>query len=242
MMKFAVLAGLCAVALSAQADDKAVRDAIAKLVPDASIDTIAESAMPGVYEVSMGGQLVYVSGDGRFLLQGTLYDIENRTDLTERKRNVVRQAALADLPRDKFIVFEPEEVKHRITVFTDIDCGYCRRLHQEMADYHARGIAVDYLFYPRAGVDSESFQKAVSVWCAPDRNLAMTRAQAGEALERRQCDNPIADSYEFGQRIGFGGATPTLIAQDGTILPGYLPAEALLQRLDGLTRVAAVGD
>lgn len=235
-----LLAGLfAAAALPALADDSAIREALQTLLPDAGIDSIAETPLPGIYEVSLGGQVVYVSGDGNYLLQGSMYDVRNKVDLTERKRNVARKAALAQVPRDKRIIFEPEEVKHRITVFTDIDCGYCRRLHQEMADYNARGIAVEYLFFPRAGLGSESFQKAVNVWCAPDRKVAMTRAKAGETLEKRECETPIAENYAFVPRIGLDGATPTMVAEDGTVLPGYLPADALLQRLDGLRQVAA---
>lgn len=236
------LAVACVVAAPfTRADDGAVRRAIAKLVPDATIDTIAESVLPGIYEVGVGGQVVYVSADGRYLMQGNLFDIDNKVDLTERRRNGARQAALAEVPPEKRIIFAPSEVKHRVTVFTDIDCGYCRRLHQEVAEYNARGIAVEYLFFPRAGLGSESFQKAVNVWCASDRKVAMTRAKAGETLENRECDNPIAEDYAFGHRIGFGGATPTLITEDGTILPGYMPAEVLLQRLEGLKQLASGG-
>jgi len=238
MSKRFLLASLLAAAtFSAQADDKAVREAINQLAPNATIDAIAESTLPGFYEVSLGGQLVYVSQDGRYLVQGTVYDIVNRVDITEQKRSDARKSALAEVPRDRRIVFEPKEVKHRVTVFTDIDCGYCRRLHQEMAEYNARGIAVEYLFYPRAGIGSESYQKAVNVWCSPDRNSALTRAKAGETLERRDCPNPVADDFQLGQRIGLTG-TPALVTEDGTLLPGYLPADALLQRLDGLEQAS----
>lgn len=233
MLRLALTVGLFAAALSAQADDKAVRDAIQSLVPNASIDTIAESALPGFYEVGVGGQLVYVSVDGRFLIQGSVFDIVNRVDLTEQQRNGVRKTALDQIGPDKRIIFAPAEVKHRLTVFTDIDCGYCRRLHQEVADYNARGIAIEYLFYPRAGVGSDSFQKAVNVWCADDRNDAMTRAKAGQELERRSCDNPITEDTELALRIGLSG-TPALITENGDLLPGYLPADVLLQRLEGL--------
>lgn len=239
MIKSIALAGLFAV-LSTQAfaDDKVVREAILTLVPDATIDSIAESAVPGFYEVSLGGQMVYVSVDGRFLLQGSIYDIENKVDLTEQKRSGARQAALAAVPASKRIIFAPKEVKHRVTVFTDIDCGYCRRLHQEIADYNARGIAVEYLFFPRAGLGSESFQKAVNVWCAADRNEAMTQAKSGKDLERKTCDNPITSDYQLGQKIGITG-TPALIAEDGTLLPGYMPADQLLMRLDALKPTGA---
>jgi thiol:disulfide interchange protein DsbC len=233
MFKRFALAGLVFVAAPALANDAVVREAILKLVPNATIDTIAESQLPGFYEVSLGGQMVYVSNDGKYLVQGSVYDIEKKVDLTEQKRSTARQAELAKVPADKRIVFAPAEVKHRLTVFTDIDCGYCRRLHQEIADYNARGIAIEYLFFPRAGVGSESFQKAVNVWCANDRRDAMTKAKAGQTLEQKTCDNPVATDYQLGQKLGITG-TPALIAEDGTLLPGYMPADQLLMRLDAL--------
>lgn len=239
MLKSIALAGLLGtLTLTVQADDKVVREAILKLVPNATIDAIAESAVPGFYEVSLGGQMVYVSNDGRYLIQGSIYDIENKVDLTEQKRSGARKAALAAVPASKRIIFAPKDVKHRLTVFTDIDCGYCRRLHQEMADYNSRGIAVEYLFFPRAGLGSESFQKAVNVWCSADRNQALTKAKSGEELEKKTCDNPIADDYQLGQKIGISG-TPALIAEDGTLLPGYMPADQLLMRLDALEQEPA---
>lgn len=234
MFKSFALAGVIALlATSASADDKVVREAILKLVPDATIDSIAESAVPGFYEVNLGGQMVYVTMDGRFLVQGSIYDIENKVDLTEQKRSGARKTALEAVPAAKRIIFAPKEVKHRLTVFTDIDCGYCRRLHQEIADYNARGIAVEYLFFPRAGLGSDSFQKAVNVWCSADRNEAMTLAKSGKDLEQKTCDNPITSDYQLGQKIGITG-TPALIAEDGTLLPGYMPADQLLTRLDAL--------
>jgi thiol:disulfide interchange protein DsbC len=238
MNRLLFAAGMLVAAGSVQADDKIVRDAILSLVPDAKIDTIAESTLPGFYEVGLGGQLVYVSADGRFLIQGGVFDIVNKVDLTEQKRSGVRKTALEQLPPENRIVFAPSEVKHRLTVFTDIDCGYCRRMHQEMADYNARGIAIEYLFFPRAGVGSESFQKAVNVWCATDKNDAMTRAKAGQELERRTCDNSVLEDFQLGQQIGING-TPALITENGDLLPGYMPADALLQRLDGLKQAQA---
>ncbi len=238
---FAVAGLLAVFAVCAHADEAPVRDAIQALVPNASIDSIEKSELPGFHEVNLGGQLIYVSSDGRYLIQGNIFDIVNRVDLTEQKRNGSRKTALAQVPAPMRIVFEPKDVKHRVTVFTDIDCGYCRRLHQEMADYNAHGIAIEYLWYPRAGVGSESFQKAVNVWCAPDRNQAMTQAKAGRELERRSCDNPVASDYQLGQQLGITG-TPALITEDGALLPGYLPADQLLARLDGLKQAAATAN
>ena len=134
---------------------------------------------------------------------------------------------------DKRISFGPANAKHTVSVFTDIDCGYCRRMHQQMADYNKAGIRVQYLFFPRAGVGSESFDKAVSVWCATDRNKALSDAKAGVALDKKECANPIAEEYALGNKIGVSG-TPAVIAADGTQLGGYLPPEQMLQRLDQL--------
>ena len=220
-------------AAAAEADDAKVRAAIASLVPGAKIDSIAEAKMPGFYEVMLQGQIVYVSADGKYLVQGSIYDIAGKTDLTEASRAVQRRTALQTLGKDKRITFAPASPKHTITVFTDIDCGYCRRMHQQMADYNKLGISVEYLFFPRAGLGSESFDKAVSVWCATDRNKALSDAKAGVALDKKECANPIEEEYTLGNKIGVNG-TPAVIAADGTQLGGYLPPDQMLQRLDQL--------
>jgi thiol:disulfide interchange protein DsbC len=184
--------------------------------------------------VALQGQIVYVSEDGKYLIQGSVYDIAAKADLTEASRAVKRRAALKGMGADKRIAYSPSKAKHTVTVFTDIDCGYCRRMHQQMSEYNQLGIAVEYMFFPRAGVGSESFDKAVSVWCAADRAKALTDAKAGTALDKKECANPIEEEYALGNRIGISG-TPAVIATDGTQLGGYLPPEQLLQRLDQLT-------
>lgn len=222
----------CAV-LAANTSEDAVRGAIQSLVPGASIDSISESVVPGFYEVVIGGQIAYVSSDGRYLLQGSIYDIPAKADVTESSRAKLRNAALASVDDAQHITFAPGKPKHTITVFTDIDCGYCRRMHQQMEEYNALGIAVEYLFFPRAGVGSESFDKAVNVWCAADQKAAMTAAKAGQAVEAKTCDNPVEEQYALGQKVGITG-TPAVIAADGTQLGGYVPPEQLLQRLEQL--------
>ena len=224
----ALLATLCTAAV---ADEDKAKAAIQSLVPGASIDSIADAAVPGFYEVVIGGQIVYVSTDGKYLLQGSVYDIQGKTDLTEKARAGIRREALKTLGKDKRIVFAPENPKHTVTVFTDIDCGYCRRLHQQMDEYNKLGIAVEYLFFPRSGLGTESFDKAVNVWCAADRKEALTAAKAGEALESKTCANPIEEEFALGAKIGING-TPAVIAADGTQLGGYVPPEQMLQRLD----------
>jgi thiol:disulfide interchange protein DsbC len=230
----AALIGAVSFSAAAQdAGDAAVRAAIQSLVPGAKIDSIAEAKLPNFYEVMLQGQIVYVSHDGKFLVQGSVFDIANKTDITEASRAVQRVAALKTLGKDKRISFTPAAAKHTVTVFTDIDCGYCRRMHQQIADYNKLGIAVDYVFFPRAGIGSESFDKAVSVWCAADRPKALTDAKAGGALDKKECANPVEEEYAVGNKIGVNG-TPAVIAADGTQLGGYLPPDQMLLRLDQL--------
>lgn len=238
MIRSLFATGLLALALSPAAsaapeDEAAVRGAIQSLVPGAEIDSIAESTLKDFYEVVLSGQVVYVSRDGKYLIQGSIYDVPGRIDLTERSRAKLRVAGLKEAGADRRIIFAPENPKHTLTVFTDIDCGYCRRMHQQMAEYNKLGIAIEYLFFPRAGVGSESFDKAVSVWCADDRRKAMTDAKAGVALDKKECSNPIEADYDLGNRIGVTG-TPAVYTADGVQLGGYVPPDQMLQRLEQL--------
>ncbi|MBB5208687.1 DsbC family protein [Chiayiivirga flava] len=233
MVRFLAAALFGALSLSAHAEDAKVKAAIQSLVPGASIDSIADAAVPGFYEVVVQGQIVYVSADGKYLIQGSIFDIANKTDLTENARAGIRKTALAGAPKDQRIVYGEGDAKHTITVFTDIDCGYCRRMHAQMAEYNKLGIRVEYLFFPRAGIGSESFDKAVSVWCADDRAKALTDAKAGQAVDKKECANPVEKDYALGQKIAVSG-TPAVFAPDGTQLGGYLPPDQMLQRLDQL--------
>ena len=219
------------------ADEAKVRAAIQTLVPDAKIDTIADSTLPGFYEVVMGGQVIYVSADGKYLLTGSVWDIANKRDLTDARKSQMRKTALDVVGDDKRISYPAQQPKHTVTVFTDIDCGYCRRLHEQMADYNKLGISIEYLFFPRSGITGESFNKAVAVWCSADRNAALTKSKAGEKVEAKTCPNPIAEEFELGMKIGVTG-TPMVIAEDGTQIGGYLEPEKMLARLDGLKNPA----
>ena len=226
----AALLGAFAFSASASADEAAIEKAIQSLVPNAKIDSIAESKIPNFYQVVLQGQVVYVSADGKYLIQGSVFDIANKTDLTESARAGIRRSALAAVGPEQRIIFPAKDPKYTVTVFTDIDCGYCRRMHSEMADYNERGITVEYLFFPRAGVGSESYDKAVSVWCASDRNKAMDEAKAGTEPKKKTCDNPVAHDYELGQKIAVTG-TPAVFTSEGMQLGGYLPPDQLLLRL-----------
>lgn len=212
---------------------KTITSAIQSLVPAAQIDSIDESPVPGLYLVVASGQVVYVSADGKYLLQGSMFDLTSRRDLTSARMDGVRHDAVARLSPDQQIRFAPENPKYHVTVFTDIDCGYCRKLHGEMEELNKAGIAVDYLFYPRSGIGTPSFDKAVSVWCADDQQAAMTAAKAGRDPAPAVCDNPVASDYQLGQRLGVTG-TPTVIADDGSVIGGYLAPAQMLQNLQAV--------
>jgi thiol:disulfide interchange protein DsbC len=227
-----MLLGLISLAsLAADSDIDTVRATVAKILPDVKDYRIVESAVAGLYEVSVGPQIFYVSADGRYLIEGDMLDIETRQNLTEVQRQAGRLEAINGVGEDRMIVFAPQEPRHTVTVFTDIDCGYCRKLHSEIDQYNKLGIGVRYLMYPRAGVGSESYKKAVSVWCADDRQKAMTDAKAGKDVPRKDCDNPVRDHMALGGVVGVTG-TPTIIVESGRKLPGYVPPRRLSALLD----------
>jgi thiol:disulfide interchange protein DsbC len=228
--KASAAAGRPAVAADTEA---AVRAALADLAPGAEVGKVSASPIPGFSEVPLEGRVIYVSDDGKYLIQGTLFDIAARESLTAASESVIRKQLLGTIGDDRKITFAAAEPRHVITVFTDIDCGYCQRMHEQIADYNQLGITVDYLFYPRGGIGSESFEKAVSVWCAPDRNRALTVAKAGLALPKGNCTNPVTMDYDLGRRMGLDG-TPAIYNPDGVQLGGYLEPRAMLARLEEL--------
>lgn len=218
-------------ALAADAARDAAVKAISELAPQATIESVEAAPVAGFQQVLISGQVIYVSNDGRYILQGSLFDTVERRDLTSERMDRERKLKLATLTPDRFISFTPDKPKYHVTVFTDIDCGYCRQMHSHIDEYKALGIQVDYLFFPRAGMGSHSFDKAVSVWCADDRNAAMTAAKAGQDPKPATCPNPVADDYQFGQQIGVDG-TPAIYTDQGVKVGGYLPPEQLLARLE----------
>lgn len=215
------------------ANDAKIRAAILEIVPKAKIDSIADAAIPGFYEVVLGGEIVYVSADAKYLFTGSVWDLTAKKDLTDSRKASLRKVALDSVGDEKRIRYAAKNPKHTVTVYTDIDCGYCRRMHQQMTQYNDAGISVEYLFFPRSGPNTESFQKAVHVWCAADRNDALTKAKNGEAVPVKECANPIAEAYELGLKVGVTG-TPMIVAEDGTQVGGYLDPTQLVARLESL--------
>jgi thiol:disulfide interchange protein DsbC len=208
-----------------------IRSSLSVLLPGLVPDEIRPTPVANLFEVTFGGRIVYLTADGRYLLQGKIIDLETRAEITEERLSELKAAALAAIGEDRMVIYGPDDAKDTVTVFTDIDCGYCRKLHSEMARYNEEGIRIRYLFYPRAGVGSDSYKKAVSVWCADDRRAAMDLAKAGKEIPQLDCDNPVEDHYNLGQTIGVTG-TPALLLEGGEMVPGYVPAHKLRKALD----------
>jgi thiol:disulfide interchange protein DsbC len=232
--------GLIAIAFAAHADDgeKKVRDAMHALLPMTVIDQVVKSEVPGFYEVVVSGQVVYVSEDGKYLLQGNLYNVAQKKDLTAARVAGMRAQVVQRLPVEKQLTFSPEHPKHTVTVFTDVDCPYCRQFHKQIAEYNRVGIAVNYVLDP-LDIHPGADKKAVAVWCAADRKAAYTAAMNGQDPGAGTCsNNPIAETKALALSIGING-TPTVLAADGTqidagkaVSPALLAAE--LDRLAAL--------
>jgi thiol:disulfide interchange protein DsbC len=200
--------------------------------PELTATDIRPTPVDGIYEVRIGAQVSYMTGDARFLIQGDIYDVEADENLTELRRTTVRLDAINDVGETSMIVFNAEDAKHTITVFTDIDCGYCRKLHREIEGYNERGISVRYMFFPRSGPQTESWFKAENVWCSEDRNSALTQAKAGIVIESEQCElTPVAQHYMLGKSFGIRG-TPAIIAETGELIGGYVSPQELLEYLE----------
>ncbi len=202
------------------------------LRPDIPIENVKASPIPGIYALELaGGTVFYGTEDGRYLFAGDLYELgdEELVNLAEVGRAELRHELLAGVPRSEMIVFSPQgDTRAAINVFTDVDCGFCQKLHQEVPKLNEMGIEVRYLAYPRAGVGSESYRKIVSAWCAKDPNTALTRLKARQSIPDASCPNPVAEQLELGRQMGVSG-TPAIVLQDGTMLPGYMPAERLAE-------------
>jgi thiol:disulfide interchange protein DsbC len=193
---------------------------------------ISDAPIPGMYEVAVGANVAYVTKDGRYIIRGDIIDVETSANVSEETRARARATMLGSVDPATMIVFKPNgAVKHTITIFTDVDCGYCRQFHREIDKVTALGIEVHYLFYPRTGPNSESWTKADEVWCAPDHNSALTRAKLGGSLPEPGCATPVAEHFELGQRIGVRG-TPAIFNEAGDLIGGYLPPATLAKVLD----------
>ena len=216
-------------------DIEDVKNKLIEILPE-EIDllSIHKTDMQGFFEVNFEGiEPLYVSSDGNYLVSGDIYLItkEGLVNKSEARRDYQRKTLISNLDKKELITFEPEELIHNVFVFTDVDCGYCRQFHNQIDAYLELGIRVNYLAYPRAGVGSESFRKISSAWCDDDPNYSLTLLKQGKDIEIKLCaDNPVEKHFKLGNALGVQG-TPSIITDEGKMIPGYLPPQDLINIL-----------
>lgn len=215
---------------------KLVQQSLAKLAPGVEVDVVNRAPLPGFYQVIAAGQLVYVSTDGKYLLNGDLVDLGTKKSLNDAAWAAFRKAELAKVPASARIEFAPPNPKYRVTVFTDVTCPYCQVLHEHIAELNKAGVAVDYLAWPREGVTdlrgqpTPVYKEMVAVWCAADRKAAFDAAKDGHPPKSASCANPVRSEYELGLKLGVSG-TPAIFTSSGRMVGGYLTPAQLLQVL-----------
>ncbi len=228
-----LVAGLfCGPALAADdyADQmKLLRDAL----PELEISSVTEGPVPGLLEIAAGADIYYASRDGKYFIQAEIFDLESRENVTDLSRSQARVGYLDQISDGSAVEFTAKDPRYTVTVFTDIDCGFCRKLHQQMADYNNLGISVRYMFFPRSGPNTESWAKAESVWCSESRQQAMTQAKSGMPLPAADCeDTPVAAHYQLVNELGLRG-TPAIFTEAGDLLVGYRSPGDLIAILNG---------
>lgn len=220
-------------AVAGEQETKQVRAELVRSFPELSSATIKPAPVSGLYEVVHDAQVLYTSSDGKYLFMGDLIDVGPRKNLTEERRAAIREQLLNAVGEENMIVMGPEKPKRTLTVFTDVDCPYCNKFHLDVPELNKQGVKVRYLFYPRAGINSETYRRSVAVWCAKDRVQAIGIAKAGGKVDMKTCTNPVEKHFQLGQRLGVDG-TPIIFSDDGKKIPGYVPAPRLIGML-GIT-------
>ena len=211
--------------------EQAIQQTLDRLQFPAKVTAVSQTPITGLYQVELeNGRVLYASGDGKYMLQGSLFDVaseqpRNLTAAAEAEARGTKQVIDA-IPKDELVVFAPSNPKTHVTVFTDVDCGYCRKLHSEIEQLNSLGIEVRYAAFPRAGMGNPVAETMQSIWCAQDKQGAMTRAKQGKSVKAAKCDDPVAEQFELGQQLGVQG-TPAIFLANGIMLPGYKPAEVL---------------
>ena len=194
-----------------------------------NVNSVADSVVPGVQQVLTDKGLFFSAQNGKYLIEGNIYDLHNKKLLNDTILQGVRKAGVAAM-QGSMIEFKAKEQKHVVTVFTDTSCGYCRKLHNEIQTYLDQGITIRYLAFPRGGLQGETYTELQSIWCSKNKQVAMNLAKSGEKVPVAQCPNNIAEQYALGQSFGISG-TPAIVMEDGAVIPGYQPAEALAAAL-----------
>ncbi len=232
MAYLAALLTYQSVSANPSAEDR-ITEKLKVILPGVPVTAISPSPLKGLYEVAMGGNVFYMSDDARYILRGDLMELDAEPrNLSSERREELRVTVLRGIDRSETIEFAPKDAKHLLYVFTDVDCGYCRRFHSEIARLNDAGIAVRYLAFPRTAPGTASYKKSEAVWCSKDQQKALTEAKQGKDVQAPACANPVAKHQELGSTLGVRG-TPAIFAEDGKELGGYVPADKLVHYFNG---------
>jgi thiol:disulfide interchange protein DsbC len=212
-----------------QVEERLVKS-LQQVFPDIDISRVNSTPIDNIYEVMIGPDVVYMTGDARFVLKGDLIDMQERRNLSEDVRSQARVDLLEKIPENEYIEFASKNSKDTIYVFTDVDCAYCRKLHKDVPELNENAITVRYLAYPRAGVGSSTYQQMTNIWCAKDRPQALTDAKNGRPAKASNCENPVEKQHALGKEMGVRG-TPAIFLDNGQAVPGYMPPDELLRIL-----------
>jgi thiol:disulfide interchange protein DsbC len=234
LFAIALVASFGAVAQDDSEELAQVQERVTGLFAEIEPQHIMASPIDGWYMIRKGATVAYISADGKYLLQGDLIDLDQQVNLSEASRDEARRALMSEVPQEHMIIFTPDEVKYSISVFTDVDCTYCRRLHSQIDEYLAEGIEIRYLLYPRNGPRSASWVTAEQVWCSDNRNEALTLAKLDQKFPTHECDaSMVSTHYLMGQDVGLRG-TPAIVFENGQLHSGYVSAQQLSEQLASL--------
>ena len=228
-----ILLGFGTTAMAAGSDSQTedIRKILGEKLPEIEISSVGPSPVAGVFELISAGQIYYVTGDGKYIFDGNLIDMESRTNLTTARLGGVHMSLINAMGEDNMLIFQPEKSAERsITVFTDTSCPYCSKLHAEIDVLLEHGVSVRYLMFPRAGIGSQAHRDLESVWCADNQQEAMTTAKAGGSIPTKTCDNPIESHIALAEQVGLRG-TPLIYIDDGQMIPGYRSADDLVEMI-----------
>lgn len=218
---------------------------LAEMMPGLEPEDLRPTPVAGIYEISHDGEITYVTADGGYVFSGNIYQVTpdgEFPNITEQRRRELRLQMLAEIPENEMIVFGTARSPETVTVFTDVDCQWCQRMHSQVEEYNRLGIRVRYLAFPRGGPDSQAGHVMDDVWCAKDRRAALTTAKQGGTVPHRECSTPVARHFDLGRRLDLTG-TPGVLLSSGELIPGYLPPPDLLEAIKDSTAtpVASVG-
>ena len=235
MKKFNISFVFILFSLFISSDEEVIRNSLEKILPAGSeIESIQESSIKGLYAVYYGDlEPIYVSDDGNFFIYGDIYkiNINSITNITDLEISERRSTILSNLESSELISFKSKNEQYAVTVFTDVDCGYCRKLHNQIGEYNKLGITINYAAFPRSGLGTISFTKMVSAWCSDNKKSSLTRLKNNNEINKNFCDNqPVSKHYAIGNKLGVTG-TPAIFSSDGRLFPGYLSPEDLLKKL-----------